>query len=194
MSNIEAQESATKVRSYRLGKRAEKQQDTRRRIVEAAVELHGTHGPARTTVSQIAERAGVQRHTFYAHFPDELSLFLECSGLVTKRDPLPDFAALRSVPAGGERVMRGLHHLYDWYRRNARLTACVLRDAEFHAITREMVELRMEPAFRDARSVLGEGLGGQSRALLDVGLDFRCWQRLAESYAPKLAAAVMRDA
>ncbi len=158
------------------------------------MELHGTRGPSRTTVSQIAERAGVQRHTFYAHFPDELSLFLECSSLVMKRDPLPDFAALRSLPAGGERLMRGLHDLYDWYRRNAQLAACVLRDAEFHELTREMIELRMEPAFRNARSVLGEGLAGQSRALLDVGLDFKCWQRLAESYPPKMAATLMRDA
>jgi AcrR family transcriptional regulator len=58
-------------RSYTLGRRAEKQAETRQRIVEAAVDLHGSVGPARTTISMIAERAGVQRHTLYAHFPDE---------------------------------------------------------------------------------------------------------------------------
>ena len=69
-------------RTYTLKRRAEQQAETRRRIVEAAVELHGSVGPALTTISMVAERAGVQRHTLYAHFPDERSLFLACSGLV----------------------------------------------------------------------------------------------------------------
>src|SRR6478735_12250408 len=103
MSISSAQASVAK-RSYRLGKRADKQDETRRRIVEATVALHGTIGPARTTVSQIAERAGVQRHTFYAHFPDERSLFEACSGMALERDPLPDAAAWRELPAGRERV------------------------------------------------------------------------------------------
>src|ERR687893_573213 len=68
-------------RTYTLKRRAEQQAETRRRIVEAAVELHSSVGPALTTLSQVAERAGVQRHTLYAHFPDEWSLFLACSGL-----------------------------------------------------------------------------------------------------------------
>src|SRR5213080_4398518 len=97
-----------KARGYRLGKRAHKQEQTRLRIVEAAVELHCSVGPARTTVSQIAERAGVQRHTYYAHFPDERSLFLACSGLAMERDPLPDVERWLTVSAGGERVRVGL--------------------------------------------------------------------------------------
>ena len=68
-------------RTYTLKRRAEQQAETRQRIVEAAVDLHGSVGPAATTFSMIAERAGVQRHTLYAHFPDERSLYLACSGL-----------------------------------------------------------------------------------------------------------------
>ena len=68
-------------RAYILKRRAEKQAETRRRIVEAAIELHGSIGPALTNFSMIAGRAGVQRHTLYAHFPDERSLFMACSGL-----------------------------------------------------------------------------------------------------------------
>ena len=77
-------------RIYNLKRRAEQQAETRRRIVEAAVDLHSTVGPALTTISMVAERAGVQRHTLYAHFPDERSLFLACSGLAQERDPLPE--------------------------------------------------------------------------------------------------------
>ena len=65
-------------RTYTLKRRAEQQADTRRRIVEAAVDLHSSVGPALTTFSMVAERAGVQRHTLYAHFPDERSLNLAC--------------------------------------------------------------------------------------------------------------------
>src|SRR5215471_7398245 len=77
-------------RTYTLKRRAERQAETRQRIVEAAVDLHASVGPALTTVSMVADRAGVQRHTLYAHFPDERSLYLACSGLSLERSPLPN--------------------------------------------------------------------------------------------------------
>src|SRR5512143_2127813 len=91
LSIIIAHASAIKLmaRTYTLKRRAEQQAETRQRIVEAAVDLHGTVGPARTSLSMVAERAGVQRHTLYAHFPDERRLFLACSGLAMERDPFP---------------------------------------------------------------------------------------------------------
>ncbi len=102
-------------RPYALKRRAERQAETRLRIVEAAVALHGSLGPARTTLSMVAERAGVQRHTLYAHFPDEWSLSLACSGLALERDPLPDAAAW---PIGADQLRVGLGAIYAWYRRN----------------------------------------------------------------------------
>src|SRR3982751_2755386 len=132
-------------RGYRLGKRARKQLETRRRIVEAAVDLHCTVGPARTTISQIADRAGVQRHTYYAHFPDERGLFTACSALAMERDPLPDAEQWRGIPSGRQRLHHGLAQIYGWYERNSGHAACVLRDAEHHALTREMVEMRIAP-------------------------------------------------
>jgi len=193
MSTSNAQPRAAKERrSYRLGKRAEAQRETRRRIVEAAVDLHSTLGPARTSVAQIADRAGVQRHTYYAHFPDERSLFLACSGLAMERDPLPDVSAWRSLPPGRERLRRGLAELYAWYGRNATQAACVLRDAQHHALTREMVELRMLPTLARAAQVLGAGLGERATALLMVALDFSCWRALGQ--ASEAAADLMSDA
>ena len=62
-------------RKYEKKRRAELEADTRRRITETAVELHGTVGPARTSISAVAERAGVRRSTLYRHFPDEAALF-----------------------------------------------------------------------------------------------------------------------
>src|SRR5918994_892175 len=84
-------------RTYTLKMRAEQQAETRRRIVEAAVDLHGSVGPALTSLSMVAERAGVQRHTLYAHFPDERSLYMACSGLSLERDPLPNAADWRRI-------------------------------------------------------------------------------------------------
>ena len=76
-------------RKYEMKKRAVAQEATRRRIVEAAVELHEQLGPAQTSVSAIAERAGVQRHTYYRHFPDERSLAMACSGSIPSASPRP---------------------------------------------------------------------------------------------------------
>src|SRR3954447_24814200 len=168
-------------RGYRLGKRVRKQLETRRRIVEAAVDLHCTIGPAQTTVSQIAERAGVQRHTYYAHFPDERSLFLACSGLSMERDPLPDVGQLLTLAPGRERIRRGLEQLYGWYERNEQHAACVMRDAELHPLTREMMELRMAPIFRRTAEIMSEGVDDRSRALLGIALDFACWRNLGRN-------------
>ncbi|HKX91056.1 MAG TPA: TetR/AcrR family transcriptional regulator [Sphingomicrobium sp.] len=191
MSTSSAHERASKSRSYRLGRRAEKQQETRRRIVEAAIELHGTIGPARTTVAEIAGRAGVQRHTYYAHFPAERDLMLACSGLAMERDPLPDPEQWAVLPPGADRIRDGLHALYDWYHRNQNLAACVFRDAEIHALTREVTELRMAPAFRLIRESLGKGLSDDERILLDLALQFDCWRRLCTSLDSGAAANLM---
>jgi AcrR family transcriptional regulator len=166
-------------RAYTLKRRAEQQAETRRRIVEAAVALHGTVGPARTTVSMVAEHAGVQRHTFYAHFPDERSLLMACSGLALERDPMPDPGSLKAIKDRRERLRAGLGALYHWYERNAELTACVLRDMEIHALTREIGALRYGPIMAGHGEVLGAGLSTRQRALLRLALNFSTWRTLA---------------
>jgi AcrR family transcriptional regulator len=177
-------------RTYTLKRRAEQQAETRRRIVEAAVDLHGSVGPALTTISMVAERAGVQRHTLYAHFPDERNLHLACSGLAFERDPLPDAEAWRGIAEGRERLRAGLRALYGWYQRNADLAACVLRDAEYHALTKDMIELRFEPSMRTYREVLGARLSGRQRAALRLSLSFHTWRTLVRESGLSLEAAV----
>ena len=84
---------ADQKRPYRMKKRAELEAATRRRITESAVALHGTVGPARTTMSAVAEHAGVRRSTLYRHFPDETSLFAACSAHWAAQHPVPDIEA-----------------------------------------------------------------------------------------------------
>jgi len=183
-------------RKYTLRKRAEQAAETRRRIVEATVELHGEIGPASTTLSLIAERAGVQRHTLYAHFPDERSLFLACSGLSLERDPLPDGTPWAEVAGVRERLLAGLSAVYGWYARNEELAACVLRDAEHHALTREITEMRFGPPMTIYREVLGAGLASGQKALLAVALNFHTWRTLSHEarLSPGQAAEVIADA
>jgi AcrR family transcriptional regulator len=156
-------------RTYTLKKRAEQQEQTRRRIVEAAIDLHSSVGPALTTLSQVAERAGVQRHTLYAHFPDERSLYMACSGLTLERDPLPDAAAWRAIEDPRERLRVGLDAVYSWYERNA----------EYHPLTREIAELRFEPSMAAYQEVLGADLNATQQALLRLALSFFTWRTLA---------------
>src|SRR5688572_14036314 len=151
-------------RTYTLKRRAKQQAETRQRIVEAAVDLHGTVGPALTTISMIAERAGVQRHTLYAHFPDERSLFLACSGLTHERDPAPEAGVWRGIEDRHERLRAGLSAIYGWYERNAELIACVMRDAEYHPLTRETAELWFGPYMSAYQEVLGAKLSAKQRA------------------------------
>jgi AcrR family transcriptional regulator len=178
------------VRTYTQTRRAEQQAETRRRIVEAAVELHGSVGPALTTISMVAERAGVQRHTFYAHFPDERSLLLACSGLVAERDPLPAAEPWRSIEDPSERLRVGLRAVYGWYERNADLAACVLRDAEHHALTREISELQFGPPMAAYGEVLGAKLTAKQRAMLRLALSFFTWRTLARESGLKPGAAI----
>ena len=177
-------------RAYTLKRRAEQQAETRQRIVEAAVDLHGSIGPARTTLSMIAERAGVQRHTLYAHFQDEPSLFRACSGLTEQRDPLPDAVAWRAIGDRRERLRVGLAAIYGWYERNAELAGCVLRDAEHHALTRETAARAFEPGMMAWHDVLGAKLNAKQRALLSLALSYFTWRTLVRDGRLKQDAAV----
>ncbi|WKZ56103.1 MAG: helix-turn-helix domain-containing protein [Bdellovibrionota bacterium] len=177
-------------RTYTLRRRAEKKAETRRRIVEAAVDLHSRIGPAATSVSMLAEHAGVERHTFYAHFPDERSLFMACSQLSLERDPLPDAAAWRDIHDRTRRLRAGLRAIYGWYERNAQLAACILRDAEHHPLTKEIVGLRLGPYMEAYRDVLGKGFGARQRPLLHLALSFFTWRTLARDEGLDCEAAV----
>jgi AcrR family transcriptional regulator len=108
-------------RKYELKRRAERQAETRRRIVEAALALHSDVGPAKTTISAIAEHAGVQRHTVYAHFPDDAALLRACSAHWRTQNPRPDVAGLDLGDA--------LSALYDWYERTEGPVTLFARDS-----------------------------------------------------------------
>jgi AcrR family transcriptional regulator len=177
-------------RTYTLKKRAEQQAETRQRIVEAAVDLHRTVGPALTTVSMVAERAGVQRHTFYAHFPDERSLLRACSALSLERDPLPEAAPWGEIEDRRERLRTGLLAIYGWYERNADLAGCVLRDAEHHQLVRETAEQTWAPYIAAYQEVLGANLSVKQRAMLRLALSFYTWRTLTREGGLKQAAAV----
>jgi AcrR family transcriptional regulator len=177
-------------RTYTLKRRAEQQAETRRRIVEAAVDLHSSVGPALTTISMVAEQAGVQRHTVYAHFPDERSLFWACSGLALERDPPPDSGPWRNIEDRRERLRLGLAAVYAWYERNAELTACVLRDAEFHPLTKEIAELRLGPHIAAYQKALGADLNAKQRAMLQLALSFFTWRTLVGERRLRRTAAV----
>ncbi len=171
---------------YNLKARAERYRKTRQRIVEAAAELHRTAGPARTTVTEIANKAGVERQTVYNHFPDELSLFEACSAHNRTLNPPPDPEPWKLIRDPEERLRRALADLYDYYRRNERLLANVTSDAQANPNTRKVLEPRVkhQERMRDAL-VAGWERGderGRERLLhgaLWVALEFQTWHTLA---------------
>ena len=178
-------------RKYQLGRRAEQQGETRLRIVDAAIGLHTTVGPARTTVKAIAHRAGVQRHTVYKHFPDDRSLNLACSGRYLQLHPLPDPDAWQPIVDPELRLRHALEEVYAYYQRHAAELAPILRDADVHPLTREMVELRFGPRITAMTSALAEPFRARGtrarhlRAMIQLVLEISTWRTLA--------AAVGRD-
>ena len=106
-------------REYRKRKRALQEEATRQRITEAAMELHGSVGPARTTLSAVAERAGVQRATLYRHFPDEEALFGACSAHWAELNPRPEIGEWEAIADPEERLRVALAEIYQWYARPA---------------------------------------------------------------------------
>lgn len=177
-------------RTYTKSKRAENEAETRQRIVEAAVGLHTEIGPARTTISLIAERAGVQRHTVYAHFADEKSLLMACSGHTESLDPLPGPEAWDTINDPETRLRKALAVLYGWYERNAQLNSNVLRDLEDgHATLREIFAVRWQNRIEATFASLSGGLKSKGKAALALALSFHTWRTLTGG-GLKPAAAV----
>ncbi len=173
-----------KKRKYEMKKRAELQRETRRRIVEATVELHRTLGPARTTISKIAERAGVNRLTVYNHFPDIADLLRACSRSWTEEHPAPDPAPWIQIRDPQERLRTALAELYGFYARTEPMRANVLRDAETMPALAALLEGTVVPYLEAVRDLLAEGweVRGEGRrrllATLKVAIDFHTWRSL----------------
>jgi len=111
-----------------MRQRAEDQQRTRERIVSATAALHGSVGPKNTTISAVAEKAGVQRLTVYRHFPTEESLFLACSSHWLSENPPPDPGDWEEVENAEQRTARALGAIYGYYRRTNSMWRLVYRD------------------------------------------------------------------
>jgi AcrR family transcriptional regulator len=194
---------------YQLKKRAEREQETRLRIVRATVELHETVGPALTTRSAIAERAGVSRPTVYSHFPDELSLGKACSALGLSENPLPDPGMWEEIADPEKRLREALSELYDYFRRREGLLANILRD-------QEMPHLKDDPDVREIMRPIVEHWERMQRALamgwqihnshtppllqgaIGLALDFQNWrtmvrkQGMTDEQAVELMARMVR--
>ena len=119
---------ADEKRTYRKKRRAELEAQTRLRITESTVELHGTLGPSRTSISAVAQRAGVRRSTVYRHFPDEAALFAACTAHWMGLNPPPDLAGWALIEDPDERLKQALAELYAYYRRTEPMLQNLHRD------------------------------------------------------------------
>jgi AcrR family transcriptional regulator len=173
-----------KKRRYDMRKRAELQRETRRRIVEATVELHRTRGPAHTTIKEIAQRAGVNRLTVYNHFPDIADLLRACSRRWTEQHPAPDPTPWAEIRDPQERLRTVLAELYAYYTSTEPMRANVLRDAETMPELAALLEGTVVPYLEAVRELLAEGWevdgkeGRRLLAILKLAIDFHTWRSL----------------
>jgi AcrR family transcriptional regulator len=171
-------------RPYRMRRRAESQEQTRLRITESAVALHGTLGPSRTSISAVAAHAGVRRSTVYRHFADEEALFDACTAHWRAANPLPDLEAWAGVDDPDERLRLALAELYAYYERTAEMLDNLLRDETTMPLIQERFSA-YHGYLAAARATLlaGRGLRGAARrrtqAALGHAIAFSTWKSLA---------------
>ncbi|MGH2980827.1 MAG: TetR/AcrR family transcriptional regulator [Solirubrobacterales bacterium] len=182
MSN---ENSPKSTRRYRKRRRAELEEQTKLRITEAAVDLHGSVGPAKTTISAVADRAGVQRATVYRHFPDEEALFDACSSHWAAQHPLPDLDAWVAIEDPDQRLRTALAELFSWYAAGEYMLSKTTRDAALVPAMRRPVE-QMQAWFEAAIAVLVKGRGERGarrrrvRAAIGHAVSFDAWRSLAQ--------------
>jgi AcrR family transcriptional regulator len=189
-----------RTRPYRKRKRARQEEETRRRITEAVVELHRTVGPARTRVIEVAELAGVSRMTVYNHFPTEGDLVAACSAHWSAENPFPDPDAWGRIQDPEARLLAALGALYRWYAGTEDMMSNVLRDAPLVEPLGAIVDAGWTPYLEGIVDRLAVGWQVESderealRAALRVAVDFQTWRLLADgvgSAAPGLAARLV---
>ena len=170
---------AKSTRPYELRARADSMDRTRARITKAAIELHGSIGPAATTMSAVAERAGVTRATLYRHFPNEDALFKACSAEWRSAHPSPDPALWASISDPCDRLKTALPALYGWYRASEPMRANLLRDL---AVLPPAIRAGIESYPQAVADVLDAGWPRRSRlrqAAIGHAVAFETWQSLA---------------
>ena len=184
----------TSPRPYTKTRRAELEQQTRERITEAAVELHGSLGPAQTTISAIAQRADVQRATVYRHFPDEEALFASCSAHWVAQNEPPDLAGWAAIRDPAARLAVALTELYAWYARTQRMLELLIRDLPLVPALQTQFRL---PGYLDAAAdvlLAGRPERGaarrRARAALGHAVAFETWLSLVRQQGLTSAEAI----
>jgi AcrR family transcriptional regulator len=182
-------------RPYRMTRRAELEEQTRRRITESTVELHEQLGPARTSISAVAERAGVRRSTVYRHFPDEAALFAACSSHWRAANPPPDPRDWAAIDDPGARTDAALSDLYAFYRRTQGMYTSLLRDEPVLPIVQRLLR-GFHDYLRTIEDILmaGRGLRGhaasRARAAIGHAVAFSTWRSLTHDQGLSDADAV----
>lgn len=182
-------------RPYRMKVRAELQERTRQRITESAVELHGTVGPSRTSLSAVAEHAGVRRSTLYRHFPDEAALFAACSSHWMSQHPLPDLGAWAAVGNPDERLRRALTEIYTYYAETEPMLTNLLRDLDLvEAIQRQFAQFLTYMEAARLTLMVGRRERGRERQRARAGLGhalaFTTWRSLVREQGCTVNEAV----
>jgi AcrR family transcriptional regulator len=174
---------STQTRTYRKRRRAELEAETRQRITEATIRLHGEVGPVNTTVSAIAERAGVQRATVYRHFPDDTALIAACSAHWMSLNPAPDLAEWAAIDDPAARLRTALGQTYAWYERTETMIELLQRDRARVPALDERMKLR-DGYFAAAVETLMRGRPERgarrrrARGAIGHALEFETWRSL----------------
>ncbi|HEX5780974.1 MAG TPA: TetR/AcrR family transcriptional regulator [Solirubrobacteraceae bacterium] len=161
-----------------MTRRASAAAQTRQRIIDATLELHGERGIAATSWDDIAARAGVGVGTVYRHFPSLDELVPACGEVTRHVLALPDpEAVFEGVDAPAERIERLVREAFAIYERGAPQLRAIRNEPDVHpnvAAAGEEVETLLA-ALIDA-AIGPSGDRSVVRAMVDLGT----WQALRD--------------
>jgi AcrR family transcriptional regulator len=186
---------SSETRKYELKARAESQRETRDRIARAAADLHLEQGVARTTVAEIARRAGVTRVTVYNHFADLSELIPACSAHYMALHPRPDLEGALALKSPNERARSVLAAIYAWYREIEPMFGKLFSDRASVPELDRFMEQGIDRIQADLADELASGFATRGKradrlqALARLALDFWTWDRLSREGLDDEAAA-----
>lgn len=182
-------------RKYEKKKRAENQEETRQRIVEATVQLHQTVGGQAATISAIAQKAGVERLTVYRHFPDDRSLLMACTSHYLSLNQPPDPGRWAAIDEPEQRLRTALTEIYAYHLQTEAMMNSAYRDIDLIPHLKELLQplfgyWNMVADILSERFPASEAQRSRIRALAAVAVHFLTWRTLVREQGMEISAAV----
>ncbi|TMF85491.1 MAG: TetR family transcriptional regulator [Chloroflexi bacterium] len=174
-------------RRYQMATRERAVQETRQRIIDAAISLHAQRGVIATNWEEIAEGAGVSTATVYRHFPSLGELVPACARTAFEAGaslptPAQAAAAFAGLTRPAPRIERLIRESCRCYELGAGWLAAARRDAKSVPALDRAVRLQDRVLGVLIQTALGDAfVDAQTMSVIKALIDFPFWKALTDA-------------